>query len=109
MGYDGFVLKPVDQAALLEAVGRRLGLVWRTVDPDAQPVVAPRAAGLPPAAEPFRAELTRLARAGNIKALARALDQLDTDVPAAAGITVRLRAALAEFDLAKFAKLLDVG
>jgi CheY-like chemotaxis protein/anti-sigma regulatory factor (Ser/Thr protein kinase) len=106
-GYDGFVLKPVDQSALLAEVGRRLGLVWHTVDPEAQPQVAPRPQGLPPEAASFRAELDRLARAGNIKALGTMLDRLDTEVPIAAGLTVRLRAALSEFDLAKFAKLLD--
>ena len=112
-GHDGFVLKPVDQSALLEAVGRRLGLHWNVVHPADAPVIGPDAprsfTGLPPRAASHRAELARLVRTGNVKGLEAALDRLDTEVPEAAPITARLRAALAEFDLPACARLLDLA
>ncbi|WP_310498715.1 ATP-binding protein [Sandarakinorhabdus sp.] len=109
MPHDGFVLKPVDQNALLEALARHLDLSWNRVAIGDAPVVGPRPVdpGLPVAAAAHRDTLSRLVRTGNIKALAAALDSLDTEIPGAAALTGRLRAALDDFDLARFAKLLD--
>lgn len=101
--HDGFVLKPVDQAELFDTLGRKLGLVWLH---EAGPVPARTAAALPAAARSHLVELARLARTGHVRGLAGALAALSEAVPAAAPLVTRLTAALDEYDLAGFQKLL---
>ena len=105
--HDGFVLKPVDQQILFAALGRRLGLIW--LHEGAAQAVAPAAApaaALPGAARTHLAELARLARTGHVRGLSAALAALAAAVPDAGGLVARLTAALDEYDLAAFQKLL---
>jgi hypothetical protein len=102
--HDDFVLKPVDQPALFDMIGRTLGLIW-THDAAAASAPAP-ATALPDAARAHLAELARLARTGHVRGLAAALTALTEAVPAAAALVARLNTALDAFDLAGFQALL---
>jgi CheY-like chemotaxis protein len=101
-GHDGFVLKPVDQQLLFGMLGRTLGLIWQY---EGVTAAAAPAAALPAAAQAQLAELARLARTGHVRALSGALAGLAA-VAEAGPLVARLTAALDEFDLAAFQKLL---
>ena len=104
--HDGFVIKPVDQQILFDTLGRRLGLIWLH-EGAARPVAAADpSAALPEAARAHLAELARLARTGHVRGLSGALAALAAAVPDAGGLVARLTAALDEYDLAAFQKLL---
>ncbi|MEI6486191.1 MAG: ATP-binding protein [Sphingomonadales bacterium] len=106
--HDGFVLKPVDQPILFGSLGRRLGLIWtyEGADSDTPAAATTAAQPLPEAARAHLAELARLARTGHVRGLSGALAALQAAVPAASGLVGRLTAALDEYDLPAFQKLL---
>ncbi|MCU0891541.1 MAG: ATP-binding protein [Sandarakinorhabdus sp.] len=101
--HDGFVLKPVDQQLLFAMLARQLGLVWEYEG------IAHAETGevtLPEAARDHLAELARLARTGHVRGLTSALLALAEAVPQSAPLVARLTAALDDYDLAAFQKLL---
>lgn len=101
--HDGFVLKPVDQQLLFDMLARQLALVWEYegIDrPETSEVT------LPEAARSHLVELAHLARTGHVRGLTAALAALSDAVPQSAGLVTRLTAALDEYDLAAFQKLL---
>ncbi len=101
--HDGFVLKPVDQQLLFDMLGRQLALVWQRegVVADAAPDTE-----LPAAARSHLETLAGLARKGHVRGLTAALAALAEAVPQAAGLVQRLTAALDDYDLVAFQKLL---
>ncbi|WP_156255941.1 hybrid sensor histidine kinase/response regulator [Sandarakinorhabdus oryzae] len=101
--HDGFVLKPLDQQMLLEMLGRQLGLIWTYEAGPARPAALAR---LPDAARAHLVELARLARTGHVRGLTGALAALADAVPDAGPLVARLTAALDEYDIAAFQKLL---
>lgn len=101
--HDGFVLKPVDQQALLHTLGRSLDLVWRYEKAD-QPT--PKSFRLPATAGPHIATLAHLARTGHVRNVSAALQRFVEAVPEAKTLAARLSTALDDFDLAAFQKLL---
>lgn len=101
--HDDFVLKPVDQQALFDTIGRTLGLIWTY---DAAAAAPPPTVSLPAAARVHLVELARLARTGHVRGLTAALAALADAVPAAQPLVSRLTAALDDFDLVGFQKLL---
>ncbi len=103
--HDGFVLKPVDQQVLFGSLGRRLGLIWTYEGADAD-AAASTFVPLPAEAREHLAELARLARTGHVRGLSGALAALAAAVPDAGGLVSRLTAALDEYDLPAFQKLL---
>jgi CheY-like chemotaxis protein len=101
--HDGFVLKPVDQQLLFDMLGRQLALVWQHEGE----VRAPSGeTALPQAARAHLDELARLTRTGHVRGLSAALASLAQAVPESAPLVMRLTAALDDYDLATFQKLL---
>jgi signal transduction histidine kinase/CheY-like chemotaxis protein len=108
--HDGFLSKPVDLDALLDAVGRQLGIGWITAmaDDDKReptPVLAP----LPVAAEPYLARLRHHVKVGHVRAIETQLSELETAVPDSAGAVAEMRRLLGNFDLRTLARKLDHG
>jgi CheY-like chemotaxis protein len=101
--HDGFVLKPVDQQLLFDMLARQLGLVW---DYEGIERAESIEITLPEAARAHLAELERLARTGHVRGLTAALAALVESVPQSAMLVARLTAALDDYDLAGFQKLL---
>jgi CheY-like chemotaxis protein len=101
--HDGFVLKPVDQQLLFGMLARQLALVWDFEGIERAEIIE---VTLPEAARTHLAELERLARTGHVRGLSAALAALAEAVPQAAPLVMRLTAALDDYDLAGFQKLL---
>lgn len=101
--HDGFVLKPVDQQLLFSMLARQLALVWDFEGIERAEIIE---VTLPEAARTHLAELERLARTGHVRGLSAALALLAEAVPQAAPLVMRLTAALDDYDLAGFQKLL---
>ena len=89
--FDAVIAKPVDLRALLDDIGRLLGLVWRTDLPATAP---------PPRHDlaPHAAELRRLAEIGFVRPLRERIDMLAED-PALAPALAELRILLEGFRL----------
>lgn len=102
--HDGFVLKPIDQAMLLETLGRQLGLVWHY---EGLPPPETLDFTLPEAAQAHLNELARLARTGHVRGLTAAIAGLASAVPQSAPLVERLTGALDDYDLVAFQKLLS--
>ncbi|WP_164155975.1 ATP-binding response regulator [Sandarakinorhabdus rubra] len=101
--HDGFVLKPVDQQLLFDMLARQLGLVW---DYEGMARTESLDVALPESARGHLAELGRLARTGHVRGLSAALAALAGAVPQAEALVGRLTAALDDYDLAGFQKLI---
>jgi CheY-like chemotaxis protein len=101
--HDGFILKPVDQQALISSLARNLALIWQHEGAEAATLAE---SPLPSEAAAHLAELARLARTGHMRALATALAALAEAVPQAATLVARLNVALDEYDLVMFQRLL---
>jgi signal transduction histidine kinase/DNA-binding response OmpR family regulator len=103
--HDGFVTKPVELEALLDAIAGQLGLDWLS-DTAAPADAAIPAADLAPAAARI-AELRRLGQAGHIRGLEAALTALAEELPASRPFVEQLRSHVRAFDLGGFLRLLD--
>ena len=103
--HDGFLAKPVELEALLDAVAGQLGLEW--VSEALKPSEAvPGGADLAvPAAR--IAELRRLGQAGHIRGIEAALAVLAEDIPASKPLIAQLDGYVRDFDLAGFLRVLD--
>lgn len=105
--HDGFVTKPVELEALLDAIAGQLGLDWLS-DAVAPADAALPAADLAPAAASI-AELRRLGQAGHIRGLEAALNALAEELPASRPLVAQLRAHVRAFDLEGFLRVLDAS
>jgi signal transduction histidine kinase/DNA-binding NarL/FixJ family response regulator len=106
--HDAFLTKPVDLDALLDTIGRQLGLAWISAgnEPE-QPGASPSPAILPAAAEPYLAKLRHYVKVGHVRAIGTLLTDLETDVPDSAGAVAEMRRLLGDFDLRTLARRLD--
>ncbi|WP_347302653.1 ATP-binding protein [Croceibacterium sp. TMG7-5b_MA50] len=107
--HDGFLMKPVELEALLDALAAQLRLDWIA---EASTGAGPEQAALAPPgsmveAAPFLAELRHLGRIGHVRAIGPKLDELEHAVPAAAALSARLRAHADGFDLKGYLKILE--
>ncbi len=103
--HDGFVTKPVELEALLDAIAGQLCLDW--LSDAATPADAVlSAADLAPAAARI-AELRRLGQAGHIRGLEAALNALAEELPASRPLVDQLRSHVRAFDLGGFLRHLD--
>jgi len=104
--HDAFVTKPVDLEALLDVIGRQLGLEWQYGLKE----LAPGEAGtgpLPGSAGPFFDKLRLLAKTGHVREIETTLAQLAADVPESAPVVALLREHVRNFDLRSLVKVLD--
>jgi signal transduction histidine kinase/FixJ family two-component response regulator len=106
--HDSFLSKPVDLDALLDTVGRQLGIDWiASGDASARHDPGDFPDSLPPAAEPYLADLRRHVKTGHVRAIEALLKDLETDVPESAGAVAEMRRHLDDFDLRGLARRLD--
>ncbi|OGB06314.1 MAG: hybrid sensor histidine kinase/response regulator [Burkholderiales bacterium RIFCSPHIGHO2_12_FULL_69_20] len=102
-----FLVKPVRMTELQGWLQRRLGLQW--VDEAAlPPVEAPAAALVPPPAAALQA-LAELVRLGYLRGIQKKLDAIDSEHPASAAFTARLRALARGFQLDTLASTLQTA
>jgi len=108
--HDAFLSKPVDLNALLDTVGRQLGVDWfASGDEYADHAVSPAPAALPPSAEPWLESLRRHVKVGHVRAIETLLTDLETEVPDSAGAVAEMRRHLDDFDLRALARRLGNG
>lgn len=105
--HDAFVFKPVELDALLDMIGRQLGLDW-TVD-GAPPVDAPPGEALPEAAAPLLAALRDHVRTGHVRAIETTLTALEQAAPGCDALLAEMRRHLDAFDLRALARMLHDG
>lgn len=108
--HDLFLVKPVEIAALLDAIGRELGLRWNREAPKA--AMAGRALGpttvvIPDAALPHIRHLRELLRIGHIRAIESEIKMLAQAAPDAGAFVQRLFSCLDCFDLTAMAAELE--
>ncbi|WP_277967904.1 ATP-binding response regulator [Sphingomonas echinoides] len=104
--HNGFVLKPVQLEALLDAIAAQLGLVWCSAEPGAGGAPATPLPDLAGAAASI-ARLRYLGRVGNVREIDGALDALTNDFPDSAVLVAQLRDHLRRFDLKAYIDLLN--
>jgi signal transduction histidine kinase/FixJ family two-component response regulator len=97
-----FIVKPVRLPELLDWLGRRLALPWRT----APAVTATPQETTPPDAGQLRA-LQRIVRSGHVRGILRELDAVEAATPHSAGYVVALRRMARDFQLDALARQLE--
>lgn len=108
--HDAFLSKPVDLDALLDMVGRQLGVDW-IVSGDGQVggEASQPSGALPPAAEPYLVSLRHHVKTGHVRAIEKLLSDLEAEVPDSAGAVAEMRRHLDDFDLRGLARRLGNG
>ncbi|MBO9576606.1 MAG: response regulator [Sphingobium sp.] len=103
--HDVFVTKPVNLEALLDVIGRLLGLEWQS----GRAAQAPEDAELLPPVNAGRYfdKLRLLAKTGHVREIEKTLAELAADVPESAPVVAALRGHLGNFDLRSLVKMLD--
>ena len=108
--HDAFLSKPVDLDALLDMIGRQLGIDWIAAgDGQAGREAGQSIGSLPPAAEPYLVTLRRHVKTGHVRAIETLLTDLEADVPDSAGAVAEMRRHLDDFDLRGLARRLGNG
>jgi signal transduction histidine kinase len=106
--HDGFVLKPVELEALLDAIAAQLGIDWQSGEPSGvAPPPAPIAVPDLSAASATIARLRYLGQIGHVRDSEAALDSFASDFPESAATVDRLRDHLRRFDLKSYLGLLN--
>lgn len=106
--HDAFLTKPVDLDALLDVVGRQLGIGWIAAEGDGDADEA-RPAALPVAAGPYLDSLQQHIKVGHVRAIATVLDDLEAAVPDSAAAVAEMRRMLERFDLRALARRIGDG
>lgn len=108
--HDAFLSKPVDLDALLDMVGRQLGVDW-IVSGDGQVggEASQPSGALPTAAEPYLVSLRHHVKTGHVRAIEKLLAELEAEVPDSAGAVAEMRRHLDDFDLRGLARRLGNG
>lgn len=108
--HDAFLSKPVDLDALLDMVGRQLGLDWiASGDGQAGGEAGRPSSALPQAAEPYLVSLRHHVRTGHVRGIEKLLADLEAEVPDSAGAVAEMRRHLDDFDLRGLARRLGNG
>jgi CheY-like chemotaxis protein/anti-sigma regulatory factor (Ser/Thr protein kinase) len=102
--HDAFLSKPVDLDALLDTVGRQLGIDWIT---SGDGNAAQASAKLPPSVEPYLESLRHHVKVGHVRAIETLLADLEAAAPDSAGAVAEMRRLLDDFDLRALARRLD--
>nr|WP_295742239.1 ATP-binding protein [uncultured Acidocella sp.] len=103
--YDAALPKPLNLGALLETIGRLLGLDWVKDAPPPAPELP--AATAQAALRPHIAQLRYLAQIGFIRGLEESLERLAAEAPEAASVLATLTALAAALRLPEFLSALE--
>lgn len=117
--HDHFLVKPVDFAALTEAIGGLLRLSWKLDQPRGAALAAPATvppalpdaavtASLGAAAREHVEKLRELLRIGYVRGIEAEIRKLEASGPEAAPFAARLFACLDRFDLPAMSRLLEM-
>ena len=104
--HDGFVVKPIDIALLIDTMGALLGLEWLRELRPAEPHGAAPACEVPPQCGRHLQDLYELGRIGHVRAIEAKLNQLEAESPANAPLAAHLRGLVASFDLKRYMSVL---
>jgi response regulator RpfG family c-di-GMP phosphodiesterase len=108
--HDAFLSKPVDLDALLDMVGRQLGLDWiASGDGEVERAAGPSSGPLPRAAEPYLVSLRHHVKTGHVRGIEKLLAELEAEVPDSAAAVAEMRRHLDDFDLRGLARRLGNG
>ena len=105
--HDGYLMKPIDVARLLEQIGQVLKIEWQYAsheNPD--PVWTPGSGPLPSAQDVQ--ELIDLGQIGHVKAIQAKLDQLGADYPEHGAFVSRMRTLVDDFDFEQYTTTLKM-
>jgi CheY-like chemotaxis protein len=110
--HHGQLVKPIVVAALLDTIGRLLGLEWTADRPDTA-ADAPESNTVPDfsAAElpPHRriAELRQLGHIGYVRGIHAKLDEIETETPAAVAFVSRMRSLVQGLEMHRYMSILE--
>jgi hypothetical protein len=107
--HDAFLSKPVDLDALLDMVGRQLGIDWIASGNGEIGEANQSSDPLPAAAEPYLVSLRHHVKTGHVRAIETLLTDLAAEVPDSAGAVAEMRRHLDDFDLRGLARRLGNG
>jgi CheY-like chemotaxis protein len=99
--HDGYLMKPVDVARLLEQIGQLLRIDWQYASHETPDPVWTPGSGPLPSVQDVR-ELIDLGQIGHIKAIGDKLDQLAADYPEHGAFVARIRALVDAFDFNQY-------
>lgn len=115
--HDAFLIKPIELSALIDAIGRQLGLEWQypaEADDSANSGASGRSASPQEAAAgrsaKVRAHVERiksLVQIGHVRALEGEIRELEQAEPSADELAARLYACLDRFDLAAIKRIVE--
>ncbi|MGK6355426.1 hybrid sensor histidine kinase/response regulator [Sphingomonas sp. DT-207] len=108
--HGAFLSKPVDLDALLDTIGRQLGINWiASGDGEASRQASQSPGSLPPEAEPYLMSLRHHVKTGHVRGIEKLLAELEAEVPDSAGAVAEMRRHLDDFDLRGLARRLGNG
>jgi signal transduction histidine kinase/CheY-like chemotaxis protein len=107
--HHGQLVKPIVVAALLDTIGRLLGLEW-TADRPGRAADAPDPHSIPAAELPAPQrieELRQLGHIGYVRGIHAKLDQIETESPAAVAFVSRMRALVQGLEMHRYMSVLE--
>lgn len=105
--HDAYLMKPVDQKALLAVIGRELKLCWEVAGAHPPDAVADPLPALPREAGEAVRRIRQLAEVGHIRGVEAALAQLEAEVSGSSPAVAQMREYVGNFDLKSLMKMLD--
>ncbi len=105
--HDAYLMKPVDQKALLAVIGRELKLCWEVAGERLPEAVGDPLAALPREAAEAVRRIRELAEVGHIRGVEAALAQLEAEVSGSSPAVALMREYVGNFDLKSLMKMLD--
>ena len=105
--HDGYLMKPIDVARVLEQIGQLLRIEWQHAA-DAGP-----GAGWTPGTGPLPSfqdveEMIQIGEPGHVNAIRAKLERLAADDPAHAAFAARMRGLIDDFDFHQYAAVLKM-
>ncbi|MBB6092283.1 signal transduction histidine kinase/CheY-like chemotaxis protein/purine-cytosine permease-like protein [Povalibacter uvarum] len=105
--HDAFVMKPIDMRAMLECIGKVMGLKW-TYDAPHLPATAEAATNLlPQHSRHHLDDLYQLGRIGHVRGIQAKLRQMEEEDTANAPVAKQLRGLVANFDLKRYMNVVE--
>ena len=99
--HDGYLIKPVNIASLLDTIGGLLKLEWRHEPIGAAARGAKGAVIIPPAASHIE-ELRHLGQIGHVRGIQAKLDEIERSSPASRPFVARMRQIAQTYDFRRF-------
>jgi CheY-like chemotaxis protein len=106
--HDAFIMKPVDMQAVLDCIGRLLGLTWSyDVPPRAANDSPQPGSDLPVGSRHHLDDLYQLGRIGHVRGIQAKLRAMEEEDAANRPFATRLRGLVANFDLKRYMNVVE--